>query len=52
MSEHTVVELCAGQGRNIYNILRNLKPSKYIAIDFNEQAVQEILERWNDYSEC
>ena len=32
----TVLELCAGHGRNIYNIIEFLKPSRLIVIDHNK----------------
>ena len=30
------IELCAGQGRNISAILKNLMPRKFVAIDYNK----------------
>ena len=51
-TKHSVTELCAGQGRNISTIIKSLKPSRYIAIDLKQQAIQEIQERWREYTEC
>ncbi len=47
-----VVELCAGQGRNISTILKRLKPSSITAVDYDKQCIQEIEERWVSNQDC
>ena len=47
-----VVELCAGQGRNISTIIKRLKPRSITAVDYDKQCIQEIEERWGSYQDC
>ena len=47
-----VVEMCAGQGRNISTILKKLKPMKFTAVDYDKHCILEIEDRWRGFNKC
>ena len=49
VNEQTI-EFCSGMGRNIRTIIDKLKPNNYVALDMDEQCIQEIEERWSSYT--